>query len=162
MDRNYYYLFFSLSSEFFPSLNEMPMLQSTTLLVSLWLCHQCSHLNDSNRNRKRYSLCKAWRDGLAPLSAKGGTSMSGAASSDIGFVDDDATCHDENGAPNNVSPHKGGSPTKRGIKKKSPSCGLDGVLCMSTLPLPPPLLHPMRQITTSLLLECIGISNGVS
>ena len=42
---------------------------------------------------------------LAPLSAKGGTL--GAAASDIGLVNDDASCHDENDAPNNASPPRG-------------------------------------------------------
>ncbi len=37
---------------------------------------------------------------------------SGAAASDVGIVDDDATCHDENGPPNNASPRRGGSLTK--------------------------------------------------
>jgi hypothetical protein len=42
-------------------------------------------------------LCRAWRDGLAPLSAKGdGTPVSGAAASasDVGLVDDNTTCED--------------------------------------------------------------------
>jgi hypothetical protein len=34
-----------------PSLNEMPTLQSATLLASSWLCHQCSHSNDSIKNK---------------------------------------------------------------------------------------------------------------
>ncbi len=138
----------------------MPTLQSATLLTSLWLCHQCSHSNDSSKNKKRCSLCWAWRDGLAPLSAKGGTS--GAAASNVRLVDDNATCHDENGPPNNASPCRDdGSPTKsRGrTKRKSPSQGLGGVLCPSTPP-SPPALHPMRRITASPPLECRGISNG--
>jgi len=64
-----------------PSLNKMPTLQSATLLASSWSCHQCSHSNDLSRNKK------AWRDGLAPLSAKGGTSTLGAVASDVGLVD---------------------------------------------------------------------------
>ena len=41
---------------------------------------------------------------LAPLSAKGGgTSTSGAAAFGDGLVDNDASCRDENGPPNNVS-----------------------------------------------------------
>jgi hypothetical protein len=31
--------------------------------------------------------------------------------------------------PNNASPPRGGSPAKRGFKRKSPSQGLGGVLC---------------------------------
>jgi hypothetical protein len=69
---------------------------------------------------------------LAPLSAKGGTSTSRAAASDvglvnaasdIGLVDDNASCHDENGPPNNASPCMGRSSTKirGGTKRKSPS-----------------------------------------
>jgi len=65
---------------------------------------------------------------LAPLSAKGGMSTLGAAASNVGLVDDNATCQHENGAPNNASPHKGGSLKKRGIKRNIPSCGLGGVL----------------------------------
>ena len=48
----------------------MSTLRSDTLLASSWPCHQCSHSNDSSRNKKRCSSCQAWRDGLAPLSAK--------------------------------------------------------------------------------------------
>jgi hypothetical protein len=114
-----------------PSLNEMLLLRSATLLASSWLCHQCSHSNDSNTNKKCCFLCQAWRDGLAPLSAKGGTSTLGAAASNIGLVDDDASCHDKNRPPNNASPRRGGSPTKRGTERKSLSRELGGVLCPS-------------------------------
>ena len=140
----------------------MPLLRSATLLASSWPCQRCSHSNDSSRNKKRCSLCRAWRDGLAPLSAKGGgTSTSGAAASlsDAGLVGDDATSHDENGPPNNASPRRDRSPTKRGEKRKSPSRGLGGVLCPST-PQSPPALRPMRQITACPPSECSGISNG--
>ena len=75
--------------------------------------------NDSNRNKKRCSSCLEWRDGLAPLSAKGGTL--GAAASDIGLVNDDTSCHDENSVPNNESPPRAGSLMKSGIKRISPS-----------------------------------------
>jgi hypothetical protein len=154
-----------------PSLNEMPTLQSATLLASSWLCHQCSHSNDSIKNKKCCSLFQAWRDGLAPLSAKGGTSTSRAAASDVGLVDavsdvglvdNNASCHDENGPPNNASPRRGGSPTKsRGrTKRKSPSQGLSGVLCPSSAPPSPPALCSMRRITLSPPPECSGISNG--
>ncbi len=90
----------------------MPLLRSAILLASSWPCHQCSHSNDLSRNKKRCSSCQAWRDGLAPLSAKGGASTSGAAASNVGLVNDDATCHNENGPPNNASPLRGGSLTK--------------------------------------------------
>ena len=140
----------------------MPLLRSATLLASSWPCQRCSHSNDSSRNKKRCSSCRAWRDGLAPLSAKGGgTSTSGAAASlsDAGLVGDDATCHDENGPPNNASPRRDRCPTKRGEKRKSPFRGLGGVLCPST-PQSPPALRPMRQITACPPSECSGISNG--
>jgi hypothetical protein len=154
-----------------PSLNEMPTLQSATLLALSWLRHRCSHSNDSIKNKKRCSSCWAWRDGLAPLSAKGGTLTSRAAASnvrlinaasDIGLVNDSASCHDENGPPNNASPRRGGSPTKSrgGTKRKSPSRGLGGVLCPSLAPPSPPALCPMRRITSSPPPECSGISNG--
>ena len=142
-----------------PSLNKMSTLRSATLLALLWPCHQCSHSNDSSRNKQ---CCSSCRDGLAPLSAKGsGTSTLGAATSDVGLVDDDATCHDENGPPNNAPPCSNGSPTKSrgGTKRKSPSRGLGGVLCPSTPP-SPPALRPMSWITASLPSECRGISNG--
>jgi hypothetical protein len=84
------------------------------------------------------------------------------AASDIGFVDNDASCHDKNGPPNNASPCRGRSLTKSrgGTKRKSPSRGLGGVLCPSLAPSSPPALHPMHQITLSLPPECSGISNG--
>jgi hypothetical protein len=149
----------------------MPTLRSATLLASPWLCHGCSHSNDSIKNKKCCASCRAWRDGLAPLSAKGGTSTSRAAASnvglvnaasDIGLIVDDASCHNENGPPNNPSPCRGGSPTKSrgGTKRKSPSQGLGGVLCPSLAPPSPPALRPMRQITASPPPECSGISNG--
>jgi hypothetical protein len=138
----------------------MPTLRSATLLASSWLCLvRCSHSNDSNRNKNAAPRVGHGGMGLhlAPLSAKGG--MLGVAASDIGLINDDASCHDENDAPNNASPPRGGSPTKRGIKRKSPSRGLGGVLCPST---PPslPALRPMRRITASPPPECSGISNG--
>jgi hypothetical protein len=135
-------------------------MQSAILLALSWLCHQCSHSNDLNMHKNHCFLCWAWRDGLAPLSAKGGTSTSGAAASNIGLVDNNASCHDENGLPNNASPRRGGSPTKRGTKRKSPSRELGEVLCPSSA-LPSPLaLHPMRRITASPPSECRGISNS--
>jgi hypothetical protein len=108
------------------SLNKMPLLQSNTLLALSWLCLQCSHSNDSTKNKKCCSSCQAWRDGLAPLSAKGGTSE--AAASDVGLVNDDATCLDKNGPPNNASPRRGGSLTKsRGKTKRKCGGGGGGV-----------------------------------
>jgi hypothetical protein len=116
-------------------------------------------------------VSQAWRDGLAPLSAKGSTSTSRAAALDVGLinaasdirlVNDDASCHDENGPPNTASPRRGGSPTKSrgGTKRKSPSRGLGRVLCPSWAPPSPPALFPMHQITLSPPPECSGISNG--
>ena len=48
-------------------------------------------------------------------------STSGAAASNVGLVDDDATCHDENGPPNNASPRRDGTLTKSrgGTKRKA-------------------------------------------
>ena len=67
-----------------PSLNKMPTLRSATFLASLWPCHQCSHLNDSSMNKNCCFSCQARKDGLAQLSAKGGsTSTSRAAAPDI-------------------------------------------------------------------------------
>ena len=142
----------------------MPLLRSATLLASSWPCHRCSHWNDSNRNKKRCSSCRAWRDGLAPLSAKGdGTSTSGAAASasDVGLVDDNTTCqHDENGPPNNASPRRDGSPTKSrgGTKRKSPSRGLGGMVLHPLPPPMPPALQSTRSITPPAPpSECRGI-----
>ena len=95
-------------------------------------------------------MCQALRDGLAPLSAKGGgTSTSGPVASDVGLIDDDATCHDENGPPNNASPCRGRSPTKsRGeSKRKSPSRGLGGMVLHPLPPPMPPALQWMCSIT---------------
>ena len=48
-------------------------------------------------------------------------SMSGAAVANVTLVDDDATCHNKNGLPNNASPCRDGSPMKSrgGTKRKS-------------------------------------------
>ena len=103
---------------------------------------------------------QAWRAGLAPLSAKGGgTSTSGAAASDVGLADDDATYCDKNGPPNNdnASPCRDGSLTKSRI---SLSRIRQKVWCTSTPP-SPPALRPMRRITASLPSECRGISNSI-
>jgi hypothetical protein len=54
-------------------------------------------------------------NGLAPLSAKGGTSAT--AVSDNGLVNYIASCPNKNGAQNNASPCKGGSAKKRGAIK---------------------------------------------
>ena len=106
-----------------PSLNKMPTPQSATLLALSWPCHQCSHSNDSSRNKKHCFSCQAWRDGLAPLSAKGcGTSTSRAAASNVGLVGDDNTsCRDENGPLNNTSLRRDWSPMKRGGGKEKTS-----------------------------------------
>ncbi len=128
-------------------------------------CQHCDPLPSSpRRGHASCSSCRAWRDGLATLSAKGGgTSTSGTASSDVGPVDDDATCRDKNDPPNKASPRRGGSPMKSrggGTKIKSPSQGLGGVLCLSTTTSPPALCL-MHRITASPPLEsCRGISNG--
>ena len=87
---------------------------------------------------------------------------SGAAASNVRLVgDNDTTCRNENGPPNNASPCKDGSLTKSrsGTKRISPSQGLGGVLCPSTPP-SPPALCPMRRITASPPSECRGIYNG--
>ena len=86
----------------------------------------------------------------------------GAAASDVGLIDDDTTCHEENDPPNNTPPCSNGSPTKSrgGTKRKSPSRGVGRVLCSSTPP-SPPALRPMRWITASPPSECRGISNGL-
>ncbi len=70
-------------------------------------------------------MCQAWRDGLAPMSAKDSASTSGAAASDVGLVDDDVTCHDKNGLPNNASPCRGRSLTKSRVRTKR-KCGSGG------------------------------------
>ena len=141
----------------------MPLLQSATLLASSWPCHQCSHLNDSSRIKKHCFSCQTWRDGLATLSAKGGgTSTSGVAASDVGLVNDDATCRDENGPPNNAFPCRDRSLMKSRsgtLKRKSHSQGLGRVLCPITPP-SPPALCPMCPITASPPSECRAISNG--
>jgi hypothetical protein len=134
----------------------MPLLQSATLLASSWLCNRCSHLNDSSRNKKCCFSCQAWRNGLVPLSAKGGgTSTSGAAASDVGLISDGATCHDENGPPNNASPCRDRSPRKRGGKRKVPSRGLGEVLCPS---IPPEQIRRQARSTMSNFLLFLAIT----
>jgi len=88
------------------------------------------------------------------------STLSGAAASDIGLVDDDATCHDENGPPNNASPHRDESPTKSrgGTKRKSPSRGLGGMVLHPLPPPMPPALRSTRSITPPAPpSECRGI-----
>ena len=85
---------------------------------------------------------------------------SGAAVSDVKLVDNDATCHNKNGLPNNASPRRDGSLTKSrgGTKRKSPSRGLDGMVLHPLPSLMPPALLSMRSITTPAPpLECRGI-----
>jgi len=140
----------------------MPLvLRSATLLTSSWPCRQCSHSSDSSRIKKCCSSCRALRDGLAPLSAKGGgMSTSRAAASDVELVDNDATCHNVNGPPNNASPHRDGSPTKSrgGTKRKTPPRRLGGMVLHSLPPRMPPALQSTRIITPPAPpLECRGI-----
>ena len=60
----------------------------------------------------------------------------GEAASNVGLFDNNATCHDENGPPNNASPRRDGSPKKSrgGTKRKSPSRGLGGMVLLVQRP----------------------------
>ena len=46
-------------------------LRSAFALAALWQCQRCDCTNDSARNKRRCISCRAWRDGIAPLSATG-------------------------------------------------------------------------------------------
>jgi hypothetical protein len=43
-------------------------LRSASALAASWECHRCGSNNDSAKNKRRCFLCRAWRDGIAPLS----------------------------------------------------------------------------------------------
>jgi hypothetical protein len=120
--------------------------------MASWQCQHCGSNNDSAKNKRRCSLCQAWRDGRAPLSTAGIAIVDAHGGGSSPFV-----CSNENNAPNNSSPCKVGSPTKRGAKRKSPSRGLGGMVLH---PLPPPSLPALRltrSITPPLPLLCRGI-----
>ena len=99
-------------------------------------------------------MCRAWRDGIAPLSSAGIT-IADAHGGDGTFF-----CSNKNDAPNNASPREVGSPKNRGGKRKSPSRGLGGMaLHLLPLSLPPPL-RLTRSITPPPPSQCRGVYGG--
>jgi hypothetical protein len=47
------------------------MLRSASALAALWQCQQCNCISNSAKNKRHCFSCRAWRDGIAPLSAAG-------------------------------------------------------------------------------------------
>jgi hypothetical protein len=46
-------------------------LRSVSPLAASWQCQRCDRTNNSAKNKRRCSSCRAWRDGIAPSSAAG-------------------------------------------------------------------------------------------
>jgi hypothetical protein len=128
----------------------MPRLASA--LAASWQCQHCGSDNNSTKNKRHCSLCRAWRDGIAPLSAAGIAIVDAHGGSGSPFI-----CSNKNNAPNNASPCKVGSPTKRGAKRMFPAGGLGNMVLH---PLPPPsptALQLTCSITPPPPLQCRGI-----
>jgi hypothetical protein len=129
-------------------------LRLASTLVALWQCQRCSSNNDSAKNKRHCFSCQAWRDRIAPLSA------AGIAVADAHGGGGTSFCSNKNNAPNNTSPGKVRSLTKRGAKRKSLSRVLGGMVLH---PLPPPLplaLQLMHSITPPLSSQCRGVYGG--
>jgi hypothetical protein len=80
-----------------------------------FLMQRCDSYNNSAKNKRCCFSCWDWRDGIAPLSTAGISIADALGDGGTSF------CSSKNDAPNNATPHKVGSPTKRGAKRKSPS-----------------------------------------
>ena len=132
----------------YPTLGRMPRptLRSVSALGVSWQCQRY----------RRCSSCRAWRDGIAPLSKAAPDIVGACGSGSASF------CFNKNNVPNNASLCKIGSLTKRGAKRKSYSSGLGGMLSLHPLPLPSPLAFQTTytSITPPLLLQCRGIYDG--
>ena len=128
-------------------------LRSASVLAASWQCQRCGCTNNTAKNKRRCFSCRAWRDGKAPLSA------AGIAIADAHGGGGASFCPDENDASNIESPHKVGSPKKRGVKRKSPSRGLGGMVLHPLPPPMPPALRSTRSITPPPAppSECMGI-----
>jgi hypothetical protein len=118
---------------------------------------------------KRCCSCQAWRDGIAPLSARahgdvcnkaGGVgNVGGNNAGSIGL----SFCSSNNNSPNKASPRKvGTSQEKSGEKRKSPSRGNGDVAIGPTLSarLPPALRRIHSAIMPTLPLLCRGVHDG--
>jgi hypothetical protein len=106
----------------------MPRTQSATVLTLSWQCQQCCHANNSVKNKKPCGSCRAWRDGIAPLSmgAHGEVCIKASGNGIVG--NNAASCTGllfysrENNSPYKTSPCKDRmSQDKSGEKKKFPS-----------------------------------------
>jgi hypothetical protein len=138
-----------------PILGGMPRtLRSASALAASWQCQRCDYTNDSAKNKRCCFLCRAWREGIAPMSSAGIAIVDAHGGGGASF------CSNKNDAPNNASPRKVGSPKKRGEKRKSPSSGLGGMVLHPLPPPSPPPLRPTRSITPRPPLQCRGICGG--
>ena len=80
-------------------LRRMPStLRLVSALAVLWQCQRCDRTNDSAKNKRRCSSCRAWRDGIAPSSAAGITIADAHGGGGATF------CSSKSDAQNNVSP----------------------------------------------------------
>ena len=129
-------------------------LRLASALAASWQCQRCDRTNNYAKNKRRCFSCRAWRDGIAPLSAVGITIANARGGGVASF------CSSKNNVPNNASPRKVRSPKKRGGKRKSPSRGLGR---MALHPLPPSSPQPLRStrsITPPPPSQCRGVYGG--
>jgi hypothetical protein len=129
-------------------------LRLASALGASWQCQQCNCSNDSGKNKRRCFSCRAWRDGIALLSATGTAIPDAHGGGCASF------CSNKNDAPNNASPCKVGSPTKKGGERKSPSRGLGGMVSHSLPPPLPPAFQPMCSITPPPPPQCRGVCDS--
>ena len=129
-------------------------LGSASARAASWQCQRCDCINGSAKNKRHCFLCRAWRNRIAPSSA------TGIAIANAHGVGGASSCSNKNDAPNNASPRKVGTPTKRGAKRKSPSRDLGGMV-LHPMPLPSHLaLQPTCSITPPPPLQCRGVCDG--
>ncbi len=68
-------------------------LRLASALATSWQCQRCDCINNSAKNKRRCFSCRAWRDGIAPLSA------AGIAIADARGGGGTSFCSNENDAP---------------------------------------------------------------
>jgi hypothetical protein len=69
------------------------MLRSASALAASWQCQRCNCINNSTKNERRCFLCRAWREGIALLSAAGIAIANAHGGGGTSF------CSNENDAP---------------------------------------------------------------
>ena len=127
------------------------MLRSASALTALWQCRRSNCTNDSAKNKRRCSSCRAWRDKIAPSSADGITIANAHGGGGASF------CSSENDAPNNVSPRSRQPPPHPDCSHCAVCVSLSALVTLSSRRhhcCCDPLLAPAACITPSATRSC--------